>query len=93
MSLPEFLEGLDFNNIGKSILFSDLEDNDEDDISLPSSKQVSPNLRPTATPITIIQSATTQDVDSSKDGCAPRVTSSYLNNNDDTSGSEGKEQV
>lgn len=51
MTLETFLEQLDLNDVGKSIIFSDLEDDDSgDQITELSSRNVSPLIRPAAPP-------------------------------------------
>lgn len=50
MTLEQFLEQLDLNDVGKSILFSDLEDDDSGEQLELSSRNISPMIRPTPSP-------------------------------------------
>ena len=50
LTLEQFLENLDLNDIGKSVVFSDLEDDDSGETDQISSRNVSPMLRPETPP-------------------------------------------
>lgn len=53
MTLEVFLEQLDLNDVGKSIIFSDLEDDDSGDQMELSSRNISPMILPSASPQSI----------------------------------------